>query len=87
MSLEDYGVRLIIALLQDSRCDLWDKITIKRQSHFILLYFLLWYCNFSDEKNTNIIEMRDTACILQDAGTKLAISGLVALLEYTTSAL
>lgn len=39
------------------------------------------------KKNTNIIEMRDTAFILQDAGTKLAIPGLVALLEYTTSVL
>ncbi len=35
------------------------------------MYFLFWYFNFWDEKNNNteyIIEMRDAAYILRDAG-------------------
>lgn len=49
-------------------------------NHILYYYISYWGTVISGKKkkyknNTNIIEMRDTACILQDAGTKLTIFG------------
>lgn len=44
------------------------KSVFKLQTHFLVLYLLLWYCNFREEENNNtdIIKMWDSAYILQD---------------------